>query len=330
MPELSLHNIDRISHDVRMQEIGFSHLFDDLVDHICCDVEYHMNKGMDFEEAYKYVRGRIGYRGLKNIQEETLFAVDTKYRNMKKLMKFSGVSGTSLVGFSAVLKILHLPLAGILLSLGAVIISFLFLPSALVVIWKETKSRKSLLLFITAFIAGASFVLGMLFKIQHWPGANILSVSGMATGALFFIPLLLLSYYRDPAKKEKRPIYLLGSTAAIIYTIGFIFRFMSWPFSASLMLIGTVLLFFVVFPWFSIVQWKDDLHINARFIFMVIASLLLIVPGALINLNMQAINNQSSATVETIKSPSSATESSKDTLPVTGVVLNDTIKRIKN
>ena len=39
MPELSLRNIDQISNDIRRQEITFPHLADELIDHICCDVE---------------------------------------------------------------------------------------------------------------------------------------------------------------------------------------------------------------------------------------------------------------------------------------------------
>ena len=111
-----------------MQEIGFSHLFHDLVDHICCDVEYQMQQGMSFDEAYKKVKAKIGFRGLKKIQEETLYAVDTKYRNMKKLMKISGVAGTIMLGFAAIFKISHWPFAGILLTLGA-FVSLFFIPA---------------------------------------------------------------------------------------------------------------------------------------------------------------------------------------------------------
>lgn len=43
-----------------------------------------------------------------------------------------------------------------------------------------------------AFISGALFssltVLGLLFKIQHWPGASILLVFGLAGLALIFSP----------------------------------------------------------------------------------------------------------------------------------------------
>ena len=65
MAELNLYHIDQITSDVRMQEIGFSHLFHDLVDHICCDVEYQMQQGMSFDEAYHDGKGKNRIQGTK-------------------------------------------------------------------------------------------------------------------------------------------------------------------------------------------------------------------------------------------------------------------------
>ena len=146
MPELSLQHIDQISRDIRRQEITFSHLLEDLIDHVCCDVENEMQSGLNFAEAYHRVKKKMGLRRLKEIQEETLYAVDTKYRFMKNTMKISGVAGTVLFGFAALFKIQHWPGAGQMMTLGAVILAFVFLPSALSVLWKETHNRKRLFL----------------------------------------------------------------------------------------------------------------------------------------------------------------------------------------
>ena len=142
MPDLSLQYTERIIRDVKNQEIIFPHLADELIDHICCDVENEMEKGLTFYEAYQKVRQRIGSRRLKEIQEETLYAVDTKYRQMKTIMKFSGIAGTVLVGFAALFKIYHWPLAGAMLTIGTFILALIFMPSALGVLWKETHSKK--------------------------------------------------------------------------------------------------------------------------------------------------------------------------------------------
>jgi hypothetical protein len=105
MPELSLNDIDQISRDVNRQEITFSHLLEELIDHLCCDVENEMKKGLSFAEAYRSIKQKMGPRRIKEIQEETLYAVDTKYRKMKNTMKISGIAGTVLLGFAATFKI---------------------------------------------------------------------------------------------------------------------------------------------------------------------------------------------------------------------------------
>jgi hypothetical protein len=147
MPELSFRDIDQISNDIRKQEITFSHLADELIDHLCCDVEYQMKNGMSFPEAYRFVKEKMGSRRLKEIQEETLYVVDTKYRQMKNTMKISAIAGTIMLGFAALFKVMHWPGAGILLTLGAFTLAFVFMPSALTVLWKESHSSKRLFLY---------------------------------------------------------------------------------------------------------------------------------------------------------------------------------------
>jgi hypothetical protein len=260
---------------------------DELIDHICCDVEFEMKKGLDFPEAYSKVKSKIGSRGLKQIQEETLYAVDTKYRYMKNLMKISGVAGTVLFGFAAMYKIQHWPGASIMMTLGALIMVFAFLPSVLVVLWKETHSTKRLFLFISAFLTGTCFVAGTLFKIQHWPYAGLILTIGAMTGVLFFIPSLLVNRMKDRENRAKRPAYILGAIGSILFIAGLLFKIQHWPLSTTIMVAGLILLVIIALPLYTWLMWKDENHISPMFIFMIVGSLLIIMPGALINLNLQ-------------------------------------------
>jgi hypothetical protein len=287
MPELSLQNIDRISRDISREEITFSHLLDELIDHVCCDVENEMQNGLTFEDSYMMVKKRIGKGRIKEIQEETLFAVDTKYRNMKKLMKISGVTGTIMFGFAALFKIQHFPGAGILMTSGAILLAFLFLPSALAVLWKESHSGKRLFLFISGFFAGMLFILGTLFKIQHWPGAGIVLALAALSGLVFFIPSLFAGRMNEQSDKAKKPVYFLGAAGTICFAAGMLFKMQHWPLAALLMALGIVLLGVIAFPLYTWLTWKEELHVNSKFLFMVIASVAIAVPCALINLNLQ-------------------------------------------
>lgn len=292
MPELSRYHIEKISNDISKQEITFSHLPDDLIDHICCDVEFEMQTGLDFTEAYKKVRKKIGHRRLKEIQEETLYAVDTKYRYMKNTMKISGVAGTIMFGFAALFKIQHWPMAGLLMSFGALILAFVFLPSALSVLWKETHNRKRLFLFISAFFAGVLFILGTIFKIQHWPMAGAFLSLAALSGILFLIPAATISRIMDQENKAKRPVYIIGATGIICYVAALLFKIQHWPLATVLLVVGVFMTCFVAFPWYTWLSWKHENHVQARFIFIVIGLVLIIVPGLLLNLNLEYSYNQ--------------------------------------
>jgi hypothetical protein len=287
MPELSYANIDRISNDIRKEEINFSHLLDELIDHVCCDVENEMQKGMSFNEAYQNVKRSMGSRRLKEIQEETLYAVDTKYRYMKNLMKISGVAGTVLFGFAALFKIQHWPFAGVMMTLGAMILVCAFLPSALVVLWKETKNTRRIFLFITAFITGVCFIAGTLFKIQHWPFAGMLLTLGAGIGILFFIPSVLIDRLNDPETRAKRAAYVLGAAGSILFIAGLLFKIQHWPLASTFMVVGVILLIILALPYYTWLSWKEESHISPLFIFLIVGALLIIMPGALLNLNLQ-------------------------------------------
>jgi hypothetical protein len=288
MPELNPQNIDQISQEISRQDITFSHLLDELIDHVCCDVENEMQNGLDFTEAYHVVKQKMGSRRrLKEIQEETLYAVDTKYRNMKNTMKISGIIGTILFGFATLFKIQHWPGAAIGLTLGGVILTFVFLPSSLVVLWKETKNKKRVYLFISAFIAGACFITGTLFKIQHWPGAGYILILSVIIGMLFFMPSLIAVVIKDQDNKSMKPVLILAVIGSILYVLGLLFKVQHWPSASSLMVLGVIILGFIALPWYTWRRWKDESYVSPIFLYILIGALLLAVPGAMVNLNLQ-------------------------------------------
>ena len=284
MPDLTLQNIDQVSNDIQKEEIVFPHLLEELIDHICCDIENEMQSGLDFEEAYEKVRLKIGSRRLKEIQEETLYVVDTKYRHMKNTMKISAITGTVLLGFASLFKINHWPSAGIMMTLGAICLALIFLPSALGVLWKETKSGKRLFLFISAFFAGMFFILGILFKVQHWPGAGVMLSLSYLSGIIFFIPALFFSMLKDKERKIRRPAYILAFTGMTLHMLGLLFKIQHWPYSGLLLTTGMTILFVIALPLYTWIKWKDEKNVKAEYIYLLIASLAILIPSVLITI----------------------------------------------
>ena len=111
---------------------------------------------------------------------------------MKNTMKISGVAGTIMFGFAAMFKIQHWPGAGVLMTLGALILAFVFLPSALSVLWKETHSTKTTFPVYFSISCRNMLLLQVLFsKFSTGPVAGFILTLGALSGILLFIPALL-------------------------------------------------------------------------------------------------------------------------------------------
>jgi hypothetical protein len=284
MSELTLEQTDRIARYVARHEIVFSHLCDDLIDHICCELEASINDGTDFDNAFKALKNNIGEKGLREIQEDTLYAVDSKYRKMKKLMKISGVIGTIMVGLASVFKINHWPFAGVLLTLGGLILITLFLPSSLTVLWKESKSSKRIFLYIATFLASTLFITGVVFKIQHWPGAGAVILIGILCAILLVIPAMIIRMIKDPDNKIPLWIVYIGGLSLALYGAGFTMKLMHWPGANPILILSTIVFCIIALPAYFKFQYGEDSTISIKAILIIAAILVFIVPAAIINL----------------------------------------------
>ena len=287
MPELTFQDIASIRRDVNRQEICYSHLADELIDHLCCDVENEMAGGLNFHDAYSKVKEKLGHKRLREIQEETLYTIDTKYRNMKKTMKISGIAGTVMLGFAALFKISHLPGAGIMLTLGSLILAFVFMPSALTVLWKETHSGKKLFLYISAFIAAMLFIIGVAAKVQHWPMAGLILAVASLSGIFAFVPALLSAKLKDQENKPKKIVYILGAAGLICFILGLLCKIQHWPWATIFLTVGSATIFFAVFPWYAWLTWREEKNVSAKFIFIVAGMIVLMLPVLMLNLSLQ-------------------------------------------
>ena len=161
--QLSLDQLRIVEHDVQIEGITYSHLEYDLLDHVCCDIEDRMQKGISFDDAYKAVKLDVGIQGLRRVQEETLLLINKNYRMMKKSMKTLGTIALAGISVAALAKIMHWPLASPLIILSTFTVSTIFFPAALYVWYKEVFQKKNGFIVILAFFAGFTFMYGTLF-----------------------------------------------------------------------------------------------------------------------------------------------------------------------
>jgi len=81
------------------------------------------------------------------------------------------------------------------------------------------------------FLQPMFFIIGILFKVQHWPGAGIMIALAVISAVLFLVPSLLVTKLRDTGTKEKKPVYVVGAIGIMIYITGSCSRYNTghWP-----------------------------------------------------------------------------------------------------
>jgi uncharacterized membrane protein (DUF106 family) len=285
MVELSYKHIEVIKNEVCNAGITYSHLQYDLIDHICCDIENEMQKGLAFEKAYSEVKQKFSLDGLQKIQEETLLLIDKKYRIMKTTMKIFGVIAPILIAFGTLFKIEHWPGASILLTIGFFLLTFVFLPSTVYVSYREVSNGTRKFAHIAGFLAGFLVSISFLFKIQHWPGTAFLMLAGILVVELVFLPLIFWDKIKSATTANQRMMYALGWLGAFIYLAGFLFKVNHWPGASVLLLSGALIFLVIAFPFYVYAKYKDEEKVNVNFIFITVAVVWIVLPTMLISLN---------------------------------------------
>lgn len=98
----------------------------------------------------------------------------------------------------AIFKINHWPGANVLITVGLVLLAYMFFPMALVNSYKMHKDASQKPLYWAVFITSLITLTGMLFKIMHWPGAGILLLFGLPLPFVYFLPLYI--HYHNKTK----------------------------------------------------------------------------------------------------------------------------------
>jgi hypothetical protein len=152
----------------------------------------------------------------KNIQHQTLLSTNLKFQKMKKIMIVLGSLSALFLSAGSILKLFHLPLASVLLLLGAAIAVLGFFPLFFYTSYKEQVSKKNILLSVTGYFTISLLIIGVLFRVQHWPGSDIALLIGQLLLFLLFLPLYLVNAYKKANETKTNFLYVL-----LIFSIGF-------------------------------------------------------------------------------------------------------------
>lgn len=174
-------------------------LKDDLVDHLCCVVEYDIMNGKNFDASLQEAINELAPDGLEKIEHQTLFLLNsTKVIIMKKVMYVVGLAAAISMSMGVVMKYLHLAGAQELTLGGFLTLVLVFVPLATVDRFKAQIQIpfSDRLRIIMGIISIAIVCLGVLMKIFHMEGANLSVLLGAIFFSFGFLPFLFFNMYK--------------------------------------------------------------------------------------------------------------------------------------
>lgn len=223
MYQITEQQIDYILNDIRRNGIQLEDLQLNLLDHICCLVEYNLKDGDDFENFYQQTIRQFYSKELKEIEEETIRLLTFKnYFMMKKIMIAGGAFSTFAFLFGSFFKVMHWPGAAVLLTLAVFVFCVLFLPLLFILKSKEVNTGLEKTVIALGTLLGIIFCASILFKVQHWPGATMLLYLMICFAFFVFIPVFFISGYRKPETKLNTVItsmILIGFTGVTFLSV---------------------------------------------------------------------------------------------------------------
>ena len=214
-------NLGRIKSDLESNGLTYNRLQEDVLDHVCCMLEEEMESGEDFNTAYHSVLDSIGAKTLEDLQHRTLLLLDKKFQRMKNFTYLFGLSTAIIAIVGALFKRMHWPGAGILLTVGIGLVLLVFLPLYFIMNHKEQTEKKNPVYAIVGFLTMATLLASALFKIQHWPGANMLVEVSLVLLIVGFMPLYVVNAFQKVGKQKIGLPYvvmvLVGAAVMIVF-----------------------------------------------------------------------------------------------------------------
>ena len=112
--------------------------------------------------------------------------------------------------------------------------------------------------YITGALASTALMAGALFKVAHWPGANILLIFGTLVLAMFFVPYFFYVNFKEQSDKKSKVIAGIGLVSALLLCASALFKILHWP-GAIVMIVAFGVFFLVFLPLYVVNGMRNPL-----------------------------------------------------------------------
>jgi len=100
-------------------------------------------------------------------------------------------------------------------------------------------------------------LLGVMFKVNHFPGAGIMIAFGIISFVLIFLPVALRNHYGTEGNRQNSFLYFITWLTGFVVFSGMLFKIMHWPGAGFIMTLAIPFPYVVFLPIFLVVTSRD-------------------------------------------------------------------------
>lgn len=194
---LSADQTNYVREYVDQNNIRIDTLRDDVLDHLCCSIEFKIAEGKSFEDSLREAVDELAPEGLTKLEYETMRLLESNNILMKRFMYFVGLATTIAMSMGFTFRILHLPGGFELLNYGFLAFALIFLPMITYNNFRMNVRRTlaEKLRIILGIVSALCTGVAVLFKMLHYPGVDPLLLAGTIIFSFGFLPFLFYTMY---------------------------------------------------------------------------------------------------------------------------------------
>lgn len=202
MWQITQEQLNTINFFLDHQGLTFKPLREEMLDHMLGDIEAQMDAGNAFEDAFSIISKDIPDNHFKQIQNETMEAINKRFTVARA---FSILSIVLLI-CTSIFKVLHLPGTVIMLILSILSMAISLVVSSLsgIILYKEKQGGLLLMCTVAAIIL---FFFSWSFLVLQLPGAIPLKIISVSILLILF-PSLTLYFNSKPKANDSILIFL--------------------------------------------------------------------------------------------------------------------------
>ncbi|NOQ24159.1 MAG: hypothetical protein GQ564_02255 [Bacteroidales bacterium] len=142
------------------------------------------------------------------------------------------------------------------------------------------------LIYISGIILINLQLAGVIFKVNHWPGAGILLTLSIILMVFYFFPIALVNSYKQHKNKSQLHLYLIAYLTIAFTSLGMLFKIMHWPYASIFLLIGLPLPFVLFLPFYMRYHNKTKAKSDKNFFAVIFFMMYLAILSSLLAVNV--------------------------------------------